>query len=79
MLIRKSKNDQLARGRRLNLTPQTTRMLELWLERMRSPTEEQLLKGIIRAKKITGSLDSGQINRIYKRLAKCAGLGKELT
>ena len=30
VLIRKSKTDQLARGRRLNLTPQTTRMLELW-------------------------------------------------
>jgi integrase len=78
VLIPKSKTDQLAKGRRLNLSIKTTEALNLWLERMRNPKEGQLFKGINRVQKITGSLGSGQINRIYKRLAKRAGLDKEL-
>jgi integrase len=78
VLIRKSKTDQLAKGRRLILSIKTTEALNLWLERMRDPTEGQLFKGINRAQKITGSLGSGQINRIYKRLAKRAELDKDL-
>lgn len=78
VLIRKSKTDQLAKGRRLNLSIKATEALNLWLERMRNPKEGQLFKGINRAQRITGSLGSGQINRIYKRLAKRAGLEKDL-
>jgi len=78
VLIRKSKTDQLAKGRRLNLSQRTTEAINLWLERLRNPKEGQLFKGINRGQKITGSLGSGQINRIYKRLAKRAGLDKEL-
>ena len=78
VLIRKSKTDQLAKGRRLNLGIKATEALNLWLERMRNPKEGQLFKGVNRAQKITGSLGSGQINRIYKRLAKRAGIDKEL-
>jgi site-specific recombinase XerD len=78
VLIRKSKTDQLARGRRLNISIRTTEALNLWLERLRNPAVGQLFKGVNRAQKITGSLCSGQINRIYKRLAKRAGLDKDL-
>lgn len=77
-MIRKSKTDQLASGRRLNLSIRATEALGLWLERLRNPTEGQLFKGVNRAQKITGSLCSGQINRIYKRLAKRAGLDNDL-
>ncbi len=34
--------------------------------------------GVNRAQKITDSFNAAQINRIYKRLAKRAGLSKEL-
>jgi site-specific recombinase XerD len=78
VLIRKSKIDQLARSRRLNLSTRTTEALNLWVERLRNPIEGQLFKGVNRAQKITGSLCSGRINRIYKRLAKRAGLDKDL-
>ncbi|QWD80056.1 site-specific integrase [Polynucleobacter sp. MWH-Spelu-300-X4] len=78
VLIRKSKTDQLAKGRRLNLSQQATEAINLWLERLRNPKEGQLFKGVNRGQKITGSLGSGQISRIYKRLAKRAGLNKEL-
>jgi len=78
VLIRKSKTDQLAKGRRLNLSQKATEAINLWLERLRNPKEGQLFKGINRGQKITGSLGSGQISRIYKRLAKRAGLSKEL-
>jgi site-specific recombinase XerD len=77
VLIRKSKTDQLARGRRLNLSVRATDALSLWLDRMKNPTNGQLFKGINRAQKITGTLCAGQINRIYKRLAKRAGLSDE--
>lgn len=78
VLIRKSKTDQLAKGKRLNLSQQATEAINLWLERLRNPKEGQLFKGINRDQKNTGSLGSGQISRIYKRIAKRAGLGKEL-
>ena len=78
VLIRKSKTDQLAKGKRLNLSQQATKAINLWLERLRNPKEGQLFKGINRGQKITGSLGPGQISRIYKRLAKRAGLCKEL-
>jgi hypothetical protein len=37
--IRKSKTDQFAKGRRLNLSIKITEAPNLWLERMRDPTE----------------------------------------
>jgi integrase len=78
VLIRKSKTDQLAKGRRLNLSQQASEAINLWLERLRNPKEGQLFKGINCGQKITKSLGSRQISRIYKRLAKRAGLNKEL-
>lgn len=78
VLIRNSKTDQLAKGRRLNLSQKTTEAINLWLKRVRNPKKGRLFKGIYRGQKITGSLGSGQISRIYKRLAKRAGLDKEL-
>ena len=58
-LIRKSKTDQLAKGRKLNISQQATEAIKLWLERLRNPKEGQLFKGINRGQKITGSLGSG--------------------
>jgi integrase len=45
---------------------------------MKNPTHGQLFKGINRAQKITGTFCSGQINRIYKRLAKQTGFSDEV-
>jgi site-specific recombinase XerD len=49
VLIRKSKTDQLAKGRRLNLGIKATEAQNLWLERMQNPKEGQLFKGVNRA------------------------------
>jgi integrase len=64
VLLRKSRADQLAKGRRLSLSQQATEAINLWLERCRNPKEGKLFKGINRGQKITRSLGSGQISRI---------------
>ena len=46
VLIHKSKTDQLAKGRRLNLSEQATEAINLWFERLRNPKEGQLFIGI---------------------------------
>jgi hypothetical protein len=53
VLIRKSKTDQLAKGRRLNLSQQATEAINLWLEKLRNPKEGQL-KELIVVKKLLG-------------------------
>jgi integrase len=78
VLIRKSKTDQLGKGRRLALSERGSKALKEWLERRRNPSSGKLFMGVDRAQKITQSFGAGQVNRIYKRLAARAGLPKEV-
>jgi integrase len=75
--LRKSKTDQELQGRWLFLTQRTTDALSLWLSQTKL-RDGYLFRGINNAIDITQELKGGQINRIYKRLAKEADLPEEI-
>jgi integrase len=77
ILIRKSKTDQFEIGKRIFVSERTQVAIKEWLERLRNPKSGILFRGVNRAQHIVDSLKSGQINRIYKRLAKLAKLEQE--
>jgi integrase len=77
ILLRRSKTDQNAIGRRLHLNERVQKALQEWLERLRDD-KGPLFRGVDRGQKITKALGAGQINRIYKRLAIRANLDEEL-
>jgi site-specific recombinase XerD len=78
ILLRQSKTDQESAGRRLHISDKTKIALEEWLRKL-DINHGQLFRGINRAQSITPSLGASQINRIYKRIAKNAGLDQSLT
>jgi site-specific recombinase XerD len=78
ILIRRSKTDQESTGRRLHVSEKTKKALEEWMGRL-DMKHGQLFRGVNRAQKITPTPGSSQINRIYKRIAKKAGLSHNLT
>jgi site-specific recombinase XerD len=77
ILIRKSKTDQYARGKRIFVSQRTKTAIKEWLERLKKPKSGILFRGVNRAQRIVEPLKAGQINRIYKRLAKLAELEQE--
>jgi site-specific recombinase XerD len=77
ILLRKSKVDQEARGRYLLLRAQTMLAIEQWTNAAKL-SEEPILRTIDRGENIGSTLGSGQINRIYKRIARQAKLDSEL-
>ena len=78
ILIRRSKTDKFAIGKRIFVTERTQLALNEWLERLRNPKSGILFRGVNRAQHIVNPLKPGQINRIYKRLAKLAELDKKM-
>jgi site-specific recombinase XerD len=78
VLIRRSKTDQESFGRRLHVGEKAKKALEEWMGRL-DIKHGQLFRGVNRAQKITSTLGSSQINRIYKRIAKNSGLNQNLT
>jgi site-specific recombinase XerD len=77
ILLRKSKVDQEARGRYLPLRAQTMLAIEQWTHAAKL-SEGPILRSIDRGENIGSSLGSGQINRIYKQLARQASLNSDL-
>ena len=77
ILLRRSKTDQNAMGRRLHLKECAQKALQEWLERLQDD-RGPLFRGVDRGQKITRTLGAGQVNRIYKRLAARANLDEEL-
>ena len=73
ILLRKSKVDQEARGRYLPLRAQTMLAIEQWTHAAKL-SEGPILRSIDRGENIGSTLGSGQINRIYKRIARQADL-----
>ena len=74
ILLRKSKTDQDSTGKRLHLGQRAHIALLSWIKKL-PEGQEYLMVGIDRGGKISrDGLNSGQINRIYKRIAKKAGL-----
>lgn len=71
--LRRSKTDQTAQGRWLVFTPRTSLAIRHWVEA--SNIQSGLLfRGIDRGGRLSDQLCVEQVNRIYKQLAKKAGL-----
>jgi site-specific recombinase XerD len=77
ILIKKSKTDQNSIGKRLHLSEKTKKALGEWIKIL-GGNNGQLFRGVNRGGSITSTLGASQINRIYKRLAKNAGLDQRL-
>lgn len=76
ILLRKSKTDQDSTGRWLNLSQRAHQALMDWMKEL-PKRQEYLMVGIGRGERIArSSLDPGQVNRIYKRIARNAGLNE---
>jgi site-specific recombinase XerD len=74
ILLRKSKTDQDATGKWLHLSPRAHLALVGWMKEL-PEGQECLIVGIDRGGRISrNSLNSGQVNRIYKRIGRDAGL-----
>ena len=75
VLLRRSKTDQEGAGKWLHLSARTALALQLWIGSA-SISNGLILRGVVGRNKITGQLSDGQISRIYKRLARRAGLSE---
>ena len=74
ILLRKSKTDQDATGKWLHLSPRAHLALVEWMKEL-PEGQEYLMVGIDRGERISlSNMGSGQVNRIYKRIARNAGL-----
>ena len=77
ILLRRSKTDQERLGTWLHITSQTYFQILAWIK-VTKISEGKLLRGIKGENKLTESLTGAQIGRIFKRLAKSAGIDQEI-
>jgi integrase len=74
--LRKSKTDQDALGKILEINSETKMYLFNWLQHSKISTGK-LFRGIKNNKQYTSSLNKAQVNKIYKKLARKANVDKE--
>ena len=77
VLLRRSKTDQHGSGKWLHLAAETTLAIKCWLNAA-NLTDGLILRGIKPGGHITSSLCESRIPRIYKSLAKRAGLDENV-
>ena len=77
ILLRKSKTDQDAIGRWLHLSKRTQLALNEWLNQLNLETGP-LFRGINSGQHIMQTLGAGQINRIYKKIARVSEIDSDL-
>ena len=77
VLLRKSKTDQHGSGKWIHLTPETTHFLHKWLSAAKIK-EGGIFRGVRSSRAITYSLCESRISRIYKTLARKAGLSESV-
>ncbi len=75
--LRKSKTDQELQGKWIFLTKRSADAIENWIKEAEL-IDGFLFRGVNNAIEITHELQSSQINRIYKRLAKDANLPNDI-
>jgi site-specific recombinase XerD len=75
--LRKSKTDQELQGRWIMPSERSTEAIAKWINQAKLD-DGYLFRGINNAIDVTSELQSSQINRIYKRLAKAANLPREI-
>ena len=73
ILLRKSKTDQDSTGKWLHLSPRAHLALAEWVKKL-PEGQEMLFCGLNRALDFSTNIGAGQINRIYKRIARKSGL-----
>ena len=73
IFLRKSKTDQDSTGKWLHLSPRAHLALVEWMKEL-AEGQEMLFCGLNRALDFSANIGAGQINRIYKRIARYAGL-----
>ena len=73
ILLRKSKTDQDSTGKWLHLSPRAHGALIAWMKHL-PENQEMLFCGLNRSFDLSLNIGAGQINRIYKRIARRAGL-----
>lgn len=76
ILLRKSKTDQDSLGKWLHLSQRAKAALMDWVDQL-PVGQEYIFCGLSRAGKISTQLGGSQINRIYKSIARNAGLDEE--
>lgn len=77
IILRKSKTDQNAIGKHLHLSARTANALKAWLSKI-NESHGSIFRGVTASGKITSGLSEGQINRIYKGLARTAKIDQEV-
>ena len=75
ILLRKSKTDQDSTGKWLHLSQKAHRALIAWMKHL-PVNQEMLFCGLNRSFDLSPNIGAGQINRIYKRIARKAGLNE---
>jgi integrase len=77
ILLRKSKTDQDSTGRWLHLSKRSQEALDSWIKLL-NQAEGPIFRGVNRGQHITPKLSTGQINRIYKRIARISNIESDL-
>jgi len=77
ILLRKSKTDQHGSGKWIHLSAETTHALHQWLSAAKI-NEGLIFRGVRSSGAITDGLCESRISRIYKELARKAGLSKSV-
>ena len=77
ILLRRSKTDQDSRGRWLHLSKRSQEALSSWISLL-NQKEGPLFRGVNRGQHFTSKLGSGQINRIYKKIARNSKIESDL-
>jgi len=77
ILLRKSKTDQDSMGKWLRLSQRAHLALTEWMKQL-PDGQESIYCGLNRAGDISQYLGGGQVNRIYKRIARKAGLDESV-
>ena len=75
ILLRRSKTDQESMGKWLHLSTRTHQALMEWMRKL-PEDQEMLFCGLNRALDFNTNIGAGQINRIYKRVARKAGFNE---
>lgn len=71
IFLRKSKTDQNGEGRWLRTSQKTAQALQVWIKNSELKTGP-IFRGVNRGNKLTRQLDSSQLARIYKKIARLA-------
>jgi integrase len=75
ILLRKSKTDQDSTGKWLHLSHRAHQALITWMKYL-PENQEMLFCGLNRSLDVSPNVGAGQINRIYKRIARKAGISE---